>query len=203
VRGAERRTWDPSAKRDRRLGRQDHQGGPERGYDGAKRLAGRKRHILVNTNGFVLGACAHGTDLPDRDGGRHLLTESPRPELFRMELVWATCAYTAGFRKWAELELGWRVEVLHRRDRQLWRNGPAKLGEAAWLLGSTPLPDGREDVRVAEPVSSSEQGLRAATRGDRSHNLRRDEPTGAAQSSERSGVKGTHRHPICRSQNSF
>jgi hypothetical protein len=119
-----------------------------------------------------------------------------------MELVWAAGAYTAGFREWAERELGWRVEVLRHRDRQLWRNGLAKLGEAAWLPGSTPLPDGRGDVRVAEPVSSSEQGPRAATRGDRSHNLRRAEPTGATQSSERSGVKGTHRHPICRSQNS-
>jgi hypothetical protein len=26
-------------------------GGPERGYDGAKQMAGRKRHLLVNTTG--------------------------------------------------------------------------------------------------------------------------------------------------------
>src|SRR5829696_5699511 len=26
-------------------------GGPERGYDGAKRLSGRKRHLLVDTGG--------------------------------------------------------------------------------------------------------------------------------------------------------
>ena len=31
-------------------------GGPERGYDGAKRLSGRKRHLLVDTGGLVLGA---------------------------------------------------------------------------------------------------------------------------------------------------
>ena len=30
--------------------------GPERGYDRAKRLAGRKRHIVVDTNGLVLAA---------------------------------------------------------------------------------------------------------------------------------------------------
>ena len=120
-----------------------------------------------------------------------------------MEQVWAAGAYTAGFREWAELELGWRVEVLHHRDRQVWRNGLAQLGEAAWLPGSIPPLDGREDVRVAEQATSSEQGLRAASRGDRSHNLRRDEPPDAAQASERSGVKGTHRHPICRLQNFF
>ena len=38
--------------------------GPERGYDGAKPLAGRKRHLLVDTNGLlVLTAGVHGADL--------------------------------------------------------------------------------------------------------------------------------------------
>ena len=67
-------------------------GGPERGYDGAKRLAGRKRHILVDTGGLVLAARVHGADLPDRDGGRRLLDEGKG--LSRMELLWADGAYT-------------------------------------------------------------------------------------------------------------
>lgn len=63
-------------------------GGPERGYDGAKRLSGRKRHILVDTGGLVLAARVHGADLlPDRDGGRRLLGEGLG--LSRLELVWA------------------------------------------------------------------------------------------------------------------
>ncbi len=62
-------------------------GGPERGYDGAKRLAGGKRHILVDTGGLVLAAKVHGADLPDRDGGRRLLEDGE--ELPRMELLWA------------------------------------------------------------------------------------------------------------------
>ena len=97
--------------------------GPERGYDGAKRLAGRKRHILVDTNGLVLAACVHGADLPDRDGGRRLLAESWGRELPRLKLVWADGAYTGEFRRWAEEEQGWRVEVPYHRDRQLWRYG--------------------------------------------------------------------------------
>ena len=43
-------------------------GVPERSYDGTKRLAGRKRHILADTNGLVLAVRVHGADLPDRDG---------------------------------------------------------------------------------------------------------------------------------------
>jgi putative transposase len=38
--------------------------------------------------------------------------------------LWADGAYTRGFREWAEQEeRGWRVEVPHHRDRQLWRYG--------------------------------------------------------------------------------
>jgi putative transposase len=96
-------------------------GGPERGYDGAKRLAGRKRHILVDTGGLVLAARVHGADLPDRDGGRRLLEDGEG--LPRMGLLWADVAYTGGFREWLWRRLGWHLEVPHHPDRQLWRYG--------------------------------------------------------------------------------
>jgi putative transposase len=96
-------------------------GGPERGYDGAKRMAGRKRHILVDTGGLVLAARVHSADLPDRDGGRRLLEDGK--ELARMGLVWADGAYTGEFREWLRRRLGWRLEVPHHPDRQLWRYG--------------------------------------------------------------------------------
>src|ERR687893_3184252 len=52
VREAEGRTGDPSgAVIDSQAVKTSRAGGPERGYDGAKRLAGRKRHLLVDTNG--------------------------------------------------------------------------------------------------------------------------------------------------------
>ncbi len=124
VREAQGRNRDPSAAViDSQVVKTTRAGGPERGYDGAKRLAGRKRHILVDTNGLVLAVRVHGADLHDRDGGRRLLSEEPRPELPRVGLVWADGAYTAEFRKWAELELGWRVEVPYHRNRQMWRYG--------------------------------------------------------------------------------
>jgi len=43
--------------------------------------------------------------------------------LSRLELVWADGAYTSEFRRWAEEERCWRVEVSYHRDRQLWRYG--------------------------------------------------------------------------------
>ena len=40
-----------------------------------------------------------------------------------LSLLWADGAYTRGFREWALRERGWRVEVPHHPDRQLWRYG--------------------------------------------------------------------------------
>jgi putative transposase len=69
VRAREGRARDPSAAViDSQAVKTSRAGGPERGYDGAKRLAGRKRHFLVEINGLVLAARVHGANLPDRDG---------------------------------------------------------------------------------------------------------------------------------------
>jgi putative transposase len=40
-------------------------GGDQRGYDGAKKVKGRKRHILVDTQGLVIEARVHGAQIQD------------------------------------------------------------------------------------------------------------------------------------------
>jgi putative transposase len=124
VRKAEGRNPDPSgAVIDSQAVKGTGVGGPQRGYDGAKRLSGRKRHLLVDTGGLVLGAHVHAASLHDRDGGQELLSDELKKELPRLELVWADGAYTSEFRRWAEQERGWHVEVPYHQDRQLWRYG--------------------------------------------------------------------------------
>jgi transposase len=55
ARAAEGRPAEPSAAiLDSRTARSTGVGGPARGYDGARRAAGRKRHVLVDTLGLVL-----------------------------------------------------------------------------------------------------------------------------------------------------
>ena len=47
-------------------------GGP-RGYDAAKTVTGRKRHIAVDTQGLLLGVVVHAASIQDADGAASLL----------------------------------------------------------------------------------------------------------------------------------
>ena len=51
------------------------QGGPPNssGFDGGKKVKGRKRHLLVDTTGLVVKALVHPADVPDGAGGQRLL----------------------------------------------------------------------------------------------------------------------------------
>src|ERR671921_788392 len=48
-------------------------GGDRPGYDGAKKVKGRKRHLLVDTQGLVLEARVHSAKIQDREGIKLLL----------------------------------------------------------------------------------------------------------------------------------
>ena len=63
-------------------------GGEARGgYDGGKKVRGRKRHLLVDTEGLVLKAKVHSAKVPDQDGIRRLL-EPVRSRLGRLSYLW-------------------------------------------------------------------------------------------------------------------
>ena len=62
-------------------------GGAERGYDGGKKVKGRKRHILVDTEGLVSKAKVHSAKIMDYEGIKTLLTRAD--EVFsRLSHVW-------------------------------------------------------------------------------------------------------------------
>ena len=39
------------------------------GFDAGKKIKGKKRHILVDTQGLLMHAVVHAADIQDRDGG--------------------------------------------------------------------------------------------------------------------------------------
>ena len=85
--------------------------GGVRGYDGAKKLSGRKRHLLVDTLGMVLKARVHAADLQDR-AAVPLVLEGAAEELPRLEHLWVDQGYTGTGKAWIEEHLGWNVEVV-------------------------------------------------------------------------------------------
>ena len=43
------------------------------GFDAGKKIKGKKRHILVDTQGLLMHSIVHGADIQDRDGGVMLM----------------------------------------------------------------------------------------------------------------------------------
>jgi transposase len=66
--------------------------GGERGYDGGKKINGRKRHAMVDTDGRGLKLQAHAASMQDRDGAGPLLRAS-RPSWPFVQLAFADAGY--------------------------------------------------------------------------------------------------------------
>ena len=63
-------------------------GGPERGYEAGKKMAGRKRHVRVDGLGFVVVAVVHSAGIPDYAGARTVLAQV-RTKCSRLRHLWA------------------------------------------------------------------------------------------------------------------
>jgi putative transposase len=88
-------------------------GGEQRGYDGNKKIRGRKRHLLVDTEGLVLKAKVHSAKVSEQDGLK-LLLESARSGLSRLSHLWLDAGYEGSGKRWAEEGMGLSVEVVRK-----------------------------------------------------------------------------------------
>jgi len=96
-------------------------GGNERGYDPGKKVKGRKRHLLVDTQGLVLRAKVHAASVFDRDGIKPLM-EFVGERFPRLSHLWLDAGYNGEGkgRDWAEKALGFSVEVVRPPRRWVW-----------------------------------------------------------------------------------
>ena len=81
-------------------------GGEQRGYDGGKKVRGRKRHLLVDTEGLVLKAKIHSAKVPDQDGLKLLLKAAGDRLPRRLSHLWVDAGYQGRGKEWAEQQLG-------------------------------------------------------------------------------------------------
>jgi putative transposase len=91
-------------------------GGEQRGFDGGKKVRGRKGHLLVGTEGMVVEARVHSAKVPDQDGIRRLL-EPARSRLGRLSHLWVDAGYRGRGKEWVEKALGVEVEVVNRSPK--------------------------------------------------------------------------------------
>lgn len=87
------------------------------GFDAGKKIKGRKRHVIVDTLGLVLGAVVTPASCPDRDGAQQVL-QCVGGWFPKLRKLWVDGGYTGkAFHqwvrdRWSKLE----VEVVKRSD---------------------------------------------------------------------------------------
>ena len=91
-------------------------GGSDRGFDGGKRIKGRKRHIIVDTLGLVLGVSITAANVQDKRGLRPLLETQVRDRFDGLRCIYVDQGYTSRpLAEWVERRIGCRLEVVARR----------------------------------------------------------------------------------------
>jgi len=94
-----------------------------RGYNAGKKIKGRKRHLLVDTQGFLLKAKVHAAKIMNRDGVK-LLVNGATAQFPRLRHVWLDAGYNGKGKgkDWIENTLGWTAKIVQHspNPRSVW-----------------------------------------------------------------------------------
>ena len=175
------RTAQPSAPIiDSRAVETTEMGGP-RGYDGGKKVNGRKRHLVVGTRGLLLEAEVLPADLHDRPAAEPVLA-GPRRHFPGVRLVRADTAYR-GLGDWPAGTLGWSLEITRHwwTGTRVWAAAGRAAGAPGRVPGAAAPAGGGADLRLAGPRPPAVEGLRAAVRDDRDLDLPCHDPADVAE----------------------
>jgi hypothetical protein len=117
-------------------------GGEERGYDGGKKTKGRKRHLLVDTEGFVLKAKVHSAKVMDFERGlRRYCSERmstfPASNIYGWTLATGvrTRARTGWRRSLDGVLISWSARESLPPRKCLWRGLSNGCTRAWWSIG--------------------------------------------------------------------
>ncbi len=85
-----------------------------RGWDNAKKVNGRKRHIAVDSTGLLLAVVITAASVQDRDAARPLLWNLHRTRR-RIRLIWADSVYAGKLAAWAAA-MKMTLQIVPRRN---------------------------------------------------------------------------------------
>jgi putative transposase len=89
-----------------------------KGFDGGKKVKGRKRHLLVDTLGLLIAVVVTSANVQDYHGAKPVLG-SVKGRCPRLEVVWADGIYQKRFLiDWVRTECGWELEITKRTDKE-------------------------------------------------------------------------------------
>lgn len=80
-------------------------------------MNGRKRHLLVDTEGLVLRVVVLAAHIPDRDAALDLF-DLAKPACPRVEQVWADAAYAGALVERTRNQWGWRLVIVSKPPDQ-------------------------------------------------------------------------------------
>lgn len=107
-------------------------GGP-RGFDAAKRVKGRKRHIVTDTQGFLLALLVHAANIQDSHGAVPLLA-ALRQTFPKLRHIFADRVYRGDKLRNAIAEFGrWTIEIVTRSEQV----GTFKPEPKRWVIERT------------------------------------------------------------------
>lgn len=90
--------------------------GGVRGYDAGKRIKGRKRHIVTDTVGLLVGLDVHSAGIQDRDGASNVL-EAVAKRYPMLRHIFADGGYAGPKLREALKQIGrWTVQIVKRSD---------------------------------------------------------------------------------------
>jgi putative transposase len=91
--------------------------GEENGFDAGKKIKGRKRHIVVDTLGFLMALVVTSASVQDRDGARLVLNRLDGSAK-KMRKIWVDGGYRGVILEWVKLNFRFILEVVLRSDDQ-------------------------------------------------------------------------------------
>lgn len=85
--------------------------GEARGFDGYKKIQGRKRHILTDTFGLLICVVVHSAGVPDRTGA-YLLLHKAKDRL--LKVIFCDEGYLGKLVEHAQKFYGWVLQIVHK-----------------------------------------------------------------------------------------
>jgi len=93
--------------------------GGEKGYDGGKKINGRKRHIVVDTVGNLLAVVVNAASTQDRDGAKDAIGKLQAETIASLKKLWADGSYRGeSFLNWVHEELQATLEIATRAPNE-------------------------------------------------------------------------------------